>query len=214
MKKAVKIFFSIGTVAILVAIVYGAGIPSRYFVSGVLTEWAKTDTSLAVNVDTLNLKPALRIYIDSLINLTTSSSVREELKFTGDVNFSNNANDSTNVLINSSYHLIQFAYNMYADRAMIDTKKPCKDGPTTFRDDLPRIGSLDTLLIMRISRNSSFAAGQRIGLTLYKVARSAGLSFTKTQGVFYDMIRFDEGEFNAAGVSTEVRIQLLLKKNR
>jgi hypothetical protein len=96
---------------------------------------------------------------------------------------------------------------------MIETAKPGKLGPSTWRNDLPKV-STDSALILRISRNASFNAGTRIGLALFKVVRGSGLSFTNTTGTFYDMLRFDEAQFNAAGTSTNYRILLLLKKNR
>lgn len=199
---------------LLIVIGYAATLPTNVFKDSTYIWWGKTDTTLTPNLDTLALKPALRIYIDSLINLTTSSAVREELKFHFTANFSNNLNDSINLLVNNTFQIIQFAYNMYADRIMVETNKPGELGPSTFRDDLPRVSPADTLLILRLSRNNSFSAGQKIGLTLYKVARSTGLSHGSTAGVFYDMLRFDEAQFNTAGTSTQISVQLLLKKNR
>jgi hypothetical protein len=200
----------------LAAVSIYAYIPSRYYQPGIFTFWSKTDTSLKVNVDTANA--LTRAYIkrlaDSVVSLKVGSPVFEEVQFTGTANFSNATNDSINLPIDGGvWNAKLLLYNMYADRAQIATDKPAAANPNTWRQDLP-IVTTDSALIFRLSRNASFAAGTRIGLTIYKVAKGAGLSFTKTSGTFYDMARFDEAIMNTAGTSTQVNVQISLKKRR
>ena len=63
MKRAIII----PLVLLFIVLAYGASTVSRYYIPGVYTSWVKTDTSLAVDVDTLGLWVASRRTIDSLI---------------------------------------------------------------------------------------------------------------------------------------------------
>jgi hypothetical protein len=207
-------------ILILIAAIYAPAqsqfAPSRYFRPGQFTEFVKNDTSLSVNVDTLDLFAAMRRMIDSLITARGSGvTVRSEVWLRLYANFSNGSNDSTNLQINVNgvYHAQALPYDVYLDRFVLHTAQPGSKSPATFRDDLPRI-STDSAIVFRLSRNASFAAGARAALTAYKVALNSGLSFTNTTGVFYDMVRFDEATFPAAGTSVATVITATLKKNR
>lgn len=168
-----------------------------------------------LDVDSLLLRNSmLQRLLDSTASTIGTSTARGEIQFTGVVNFANQANDSTNLQVDGNvYHAHHLLYDMYLDRAMIGTAKPGATSPSTWRDDLPPVTS-DSVLIFRLSRNASFAAGARIGLTVYKVAKGTGLAFVNTAGTFYDMIRFDEAIMNTAGTSTQVLTQISLKKRR
>lgn len=206
----------LGIIVAVAAFSLAAYTPSRYYISGIFTYWTKTDTSLAVNFDSANA--TARAYI---IRLADSAAVNRLGTARGEAhirlwaNFGNGANDSTNCYINVNgiYHSYPLPYNMYADRFILITNEPNGRGPSTFRDDLPRV-STDSCLIFRVARNASRTSGSRASMTIYKVARNAGLSFANTVGVFYDMVIFDEAVFGTTGVSRSVLITLSLKKDR
>jgi len=193
-----------------------AAIPSRYYTSGLFTNWTKTDTSLSVNVDTSGgmRQYVIRLADSAAANRSGAVVQQSEIHILYFANFSNNANDSTNFgLPGVNYHMYPLPYNMYADRYILNSNAPSATGPTTFRDDLPSV-STDSSFILRISRNASFAAGQKCGITLYKVAKGQGLSYANTGGVFYDMVRFDEAVLGTAGTSRQVFVNLVIKKLR
>ena len=204
-------------IAVLSVISLAAVIPSRYYVAGIMTYWTKTDTSLAVNVDTANA--ITRAYIirlaDSAAANRSGGTARGEVHIRLWQNYSNGANDSTNLYVNVNgvYQTYPLPYNMYADRFVLTTNEPNGRGPSTFRTDLPAV-STDSCLIFRLARNGSRTSGARASLTIYKVGRNTGLSFANTVGVFYDMILFDEAVFGSTGVSRSVLITLSLKKDR
>jgi hypothetical protein len=195
--------------------VAAAAIPSRFYIPGLFTAWVKTDTSLSVNVDTLGLWLAAQRRIDSTVAASAGTPQRGEQIIRLHANFSNGANDSTNLAVNVNgvYQSYLVPYNVYLDRFILATAEPDARGPSTFRDDLPPI-SPDSAIVFRLSRNASFPAQSRAALTAYKIAANSGLSGANTIGVFYDMIRFDEAVFPAAGTSVQTLIHATVKKNR
>lgn len=193
-----------------------AYIPAKRFTAGLFTYWRFTDTTNSVNVDTAN--GLMRGYIIRLADSAAANragTVREEFQFTGTANTGNANGDSANLqLYGNVYHIHPMLFNQYLDRVSLHTSKPATAGPSTWRDDLPPV-SPDSCLIFRISRNNAFAGGSQIGLTAYKVAAGAGLSFNNTTGVFYDMLRFNENTFIATGSgNTQVHLQISTKKRR
>jgi hypothetical protein len=152
--------------------------------------------------------------LDSLISALIGVTPKGEIAIRLWANFSNGANDSTNLYVgvNGVYHAYPLPYNLYADRFKLITNEPNARGVTTFRTDLPSV-TTDSCFVFRLSRNDSFSSGTRAALTVYKTAANAGLSFANTVGTFYDMVRFDEVVFGTTGVSRSVLITLTVKKN-
>jgi hypothetical protein len=190
-----------------------AAIPSRYYKAGLFTLWVKTDTSLAVNIDTTNY--GLRNYIKYWGRDTTGAvNVREEIQFTGICNFSNAADDSTILQVyGQAYSGTMLLYSMYLDRFMINSAKPAYTQPVTFRDDLP-ILTCDSVLVFHVGKHSGYSAGARGFISVYKVDAGTALSPAVTAGTFYDMALFDEALYPATGTSVQLNAQISLKKRR
>lgn len=169
-----------------------------------------------MNLDTLELFAAAQRIIDSLIAARAGTPQRGEQIVRLHANFSNGANDSVNLAINVSgvYQAYALPYNMYLDRFILHTDQPNGRNASTFRTDVLPAPTTDSTLIFRLSRNASFSAGVKCALTVYKVPLTGGLSFANTAGDFYDMVRFDEAVFPAAGTSAQTVIHLTLKKNQ
>ena len=197
---------------LLILVVYGASIPSRYYIDGVLSIWHKTDTSLSVEFDSLALRNSM---LQRLLDSSVGVTVREEIQYTGVAQFSNAASDSTTLqLWGQVYNGHILAYNVYLDRMVINSALPGSYGPSTWRDDLPII-STDSMLVYHIGRLASRPAGSRGFISAYKVALGTGLSAAVTTGTFYDMIIFNEAlVFPAPPQGVQLNIQLSVKKRR
>lgn len=144
---------------------------------------------------------------------TISTSIREEVQFTGVANFGNQATDSTNLQLDGNvYTTHSLPYAMYLDRISLRSAKPGVIIPTTFRTDLPPVGT-DSAYVFRIGRKAAATSGSRGSLTVYKVAANSGLSAAATAGDFVDMFIFDEALlYPAAGTSVQILAQISLRK--
>lgn len=172
----------------LVTLLYAAT-PSRYYIKGLFTLWAKTDTSLAVNLDTTSY--GLRNYIKFWGNRDSNATSANDytiIRMYGVLGTT--ASDSVNlqVGVNGVYEALLLNYNMYAFNFALLSTQP-SNIVSTFRQDLLPMISGDSLYIFRVSRNVTMT--DTCAISIYKVPLATGPDVNdKTAGTFYDMVRF------------------------
>lgn len=168
---------------VLIVIGYAAPFSSKFFISGIMTYWTKTDTTLAVNVDTLGLWSASHRIIDSLITARASGTDQRDIEYEiyGAKNFAEGTYDTLWMQTGNNTAIYTRPQNLPSrlDRFAIQTQWDGGEsayGPDTWTD-LPPI-STDSALLFAVVRLNTTTNGEYRLVTL-KRAVTKGFDFNR-----------------------------------
>jgi hypothetical protein len=185
--------------------------PSRYYRPGIFTYWTRTDTSLAVNLDTANAltREYVKRLADSVASLKAGTADYVVYRLYGVL--SSAASDSINlqVGVNGVYEAILPNFNVRPFNFSLVSTTPSSQ-VSSFNINLPSLAPTDSLFFLRVSRND--AMSPKCAVTIYKLPKNYGPDINdRTVGTFHDMVRFSDAVL-PAGANRFFTLDLALQR--